>query len=186
MKAIVVYKSVSGYTKKYARYIADELGADLLDYRKARANVFSGYDLIIFGGSIHAVKISGIGIIRRNLSALAGKKIIVFATGALPDRKEISDELMKANFPGDLSIDLRIFYLRGGFDFNRLGFLTKIALALLRRRLRNRERAKISSMGRGMLAAADLGLFSPDAKPLDFTMKEAIMPLVEWVREGGS
>ena len=34
MKTVVVYKSISGFTKKYAEWIAHELRADLLGAKK--------------------------------------------------------------------------------------------------------------------------------------------------------
>lgn len=34
MKIVVVYKSISGFTKKYAEWIAEELEADLLRLEK--------------------------------------------------------------------------------------------------------------------------------------------------------
>ena len=54
--------------------------------------------MIIFGGSLHAVGINGIKLIKENLSLLADKKIIVFAVGASAPKEGIVDEIRKRNF----------------------------------------------------------------------------------------
>jgi flavodoxin len=58
MKTLVVYKSKTGYTKKYAEWIAEELSADILEVSKVNINILASYDTVIFGGSLHAVGIN--------------------------------------------------------------------------------------------------------------------------------
>jgi hypothetical protein len=52
------------------------------------------YDTIVFGGSLHSVGINGIRLIKNNLDKLRGKNLIVFATGASPDRAEILNKIL--------------------------------------------------------------------------------------------
>ena len=81
-KSIVVYKSKTGFTEKYAQWIADDLHCDAVCLEKFSISEVARYDALIFGGGIHAGKINGIRFIRNNLPLFAGKKMIVFATGA--------------------------------------------------------------------------------------------------------
>jgi len=46
MKIVVVYKSISGFTKKYVEWIAEELEADLLRLEKKDINIIFKYDII--------------------------------------------------------------------------------------------------------------------------------------------
>jgi hypothetical protein len=46
MNTIVLYKSISGFTKKYAEWIAEELNADLYPIADVNQNTFSRYDTI--------------------------------------------------------------------------------------------------------------------------------------------
>lgn len=46
-KTAVIYKSEYGSTKKYAQWIAEELGADLLEAAKTKAAELRGYDIIL-------------------------------------------------------------------------------------------------------------------------------------------
>jgi flavodoxin len=54
-KTVIVYHSTSGFTKKYAEWITEECKADLYDARKIDTEKIALYDVIIFGGSLHAV-----------------------------------------------------------------------------------------------------------------------------------
>ena len=83
-KIIVVYKYKSGFTKKYAQWIANDLHCDLVCLENCNITEIERYDVVIFGGGLHAGKINGIKFIQKKIPLFAGKEIIVFATGALP------------------------------------------------------------------------------------------------------
>jgi len=57
-KTIVLYNSKTGYTKKYAEWIASELGAEISDQRDFNLQRYKEFDNIIFGGSLHAIGIT--------------------------------------------------------------------------------------------------------------------------------
>lgn len=46
-KVIVVYKSSTGFTKKYAEMVAEELSCAIADYRTVTAALLSEYDTVI-------------------------------------------------------------------------------------------------------------------------------------------
>jgi menaquinone-dependent protoporphyrinogen IX oxidase len=172
MKTIVVYQSTSGFTAKYAAWIAEALGADLLPRSQASLDTLGKYDVIIYGGSLHAVGISGVDIIKDNLARLKNKKIIVFCTGASPAREGIVPEVLGRNFSPAEQQQLHFFYLRGGFDFNKLDLINRILMTLLKWKiLLKKDRTPDE---KGMLAAY--------ARPMDFTRKENIGELPEHVR----
>src|SRR3989304_7264060 len=97
-QTLVIYKSISGFTKKYAQWIAEELQADLYDAKDFDPSKFPDYRVVVFGGSLHAVGINGVGIIKENLPLLEGKKVIIFGVGASPPRENVLDELKNKNF----------------------------------------------------------------------------------------
>ena len=98
MKAVVIYKSKTGFTKKYAEWIAEDLLADIFDVSKVTINMLTEYDTIIYGGSLHAVGINGVKLITQNIDKLKDKKIVVFATGASPSREDVINEVRDKNF----------------------------------------------------------------------------------------
>jgi len=172
MKTVVVYKTISGFTKKYAEWIAQELCADLLEIDKIDSEILVKYDNIIYGGSLHAVGISGVNIIKNNLNKLRGKNIIIFTTGASSPKESTISEVRDSNFSVEEQKQIQFYYFRGGFDFNKLNFINKILMTLFKWKTES-KRDKTSDE-KGMLAAY--------SKPVDFTKKENIKELLEYVR----
>jgi menaquinone-dependent protoporphyrinogen IX oxidase len=173
LRTIVVYRSISGFTKKYAEWIAEDLNADLFDAREITAEKLSGYELIVFGGSLHAVGIIGVKLIKKNLSRLAGKKVIVFAVGASPPKENIADEIVKSNFSDEQQKSIKLFYLRGGFCFGKLDITNKVVMVLFRVKLSLKKNKTPDE--KGMLASY--------SRPIDCTRKENIKELIEYARE---
>jgi menaquinone-dependent protoporphyrinogen IX oxidase len=172
LRAIVVYRSISGFTKKYAEWIAQELKADLLDAREVSAEKLCMYDVVVFGGSLRAVGINGVKLLKKNMSKLADKKIIVFAVGASPPKEGIVDEIRRNNFSAEEQKNLRLFYLRGGFKFSKLDFPNKVIMVLFRVKLSMTKNKTPDE--KGMLAAY--------SRPIDCTKKENIKSLIEYAR----
>jgi menaquinone-dependent protoporphyrinogen IX oxidase len=54
-KTIVLYESKTGFTRKYAEWIAEELDAELFPLQEARRSIdaakLQDYDAVIFGGN---------------------------------------------------------------------------------------------------------------------------------------
>ena len=84
MKTIVIYHSQTGFTKRYAEWIAQEAGADCLELSAAKKKDLTAYQAIIFGGWACAGSISKIGWFKGNIDKWADKKLIAFCVGASP------------------------------------------------------------------------------------------------------
>lgn len=171
----VIYRSKSGFTKNYATWIAKELNCTLLERNKVIHKDLQNYDTIIYGGGLYAGGITGINLIIKNFEQLKNKKIIIFAVGATPNRAETTQELLLHNIPENLRNHIEFYYLRGGFDYDRLSMIDKVLMQLLKVKL---KRIKDKSADeKGMLASYD--------HPLDFTNIKNIQPIINSVRFGG-
>jgi menaquinone-dependent protoporphyrinogen IX oxidase len=171
-RTVVVYRSISGFTKKYSEWIAEELKADLFEAKEIKIEKLREYDLIIFGGSLHAVGINGIKLIKKNISQLANKKIVVFAVGASPPKEGITNEIRKNNFPDEEQKNIQLYYLRGGFKFSKLDFTNKVIMTLFRVRLTIKKNKTPDE--KGMLAAY--------SRPIDCTRKENVKEIIEYAK----
>ena len=172
MKAIVIYKSKTGFVKKYAEWIAEELAADLFEASKVTSDMLAAYDIVIFGGGMYAVGINGVKLISKNFDNLKTKKVVVFATGASPAREEVIHEVLDKNFTSEQQKYIKFFYLRGGFDYSKLSLLNKVLMKMLKWKLK--RKTKLTPDERGMLAAYDT--------PVDFTRKKNIGELIAYVK----
>ena len=59
MKALIIYKSKTGFTKWYAEFIAKEVDGNLMDFKEATTEIMSGYDVVVYGGGLYAGMING-------------------------------------------------------------------------------------------------------------------------------
>ena len=59
MKKIVIYKSETGFTAKYAGWIADRLGCEAKEYKSVKPGELKDYDLVVYGGWIMAGMVVG-------------------------------------------------------------------------------------------------------------------------------
>jgi hypothetical protein len=79
---------------------------------------------------------------------------------------------MKKNFSKVKENNVKLFYLRGGFDFKKLDLSNKILMALFRVRLSLKSNK--SPDEKGMLAAY--------SKPMDFARRENIKQIIEYTQ----
>lgn len=173
MKTVVIFKSKTGFVKKYAEWIAEDLSADIFDVSKANINMLNVYDTIIYGGSLHAVGINGVKLITQNIDKLKDKKIVVFATGASPSSEKVINDVINKNFTSEQQKYIKFFYLRGGFNFSKLSLLDKILMTLLKWKMKSKKEEKLTADEIGMLSVYD--------KPVDFTRKKNIDELINYV-----
>ncbi len=172
MNAIVIYKSKCGFVKRYAKWIAKELSVDISECSKISIKDIETYDTVIFGGAMYAFGIDGVKFITKNLNHLKDKKIIVFATGVTPKKDKDIYAIKQKNFNNKEQNNIEFFYLRGGFDYNKLNKVDKLLMTLLKFKLKHKS--KLSFDEKGMLMAYD------SAK--DFTKKEDIDELISYAK----
>ena len=54
MRAVGVYASQTGFTRRYAEWIAEELGGEAVPVERADGIDAGSYDVVVFGGWLHA------------------------------------------------------------------------------------------------------------------------------------
>ena len=71
-----------------------------------------------------------------------------------------------------------LFHLRGGIDYNRLGFVHKSMMAMLKKSLESKKEQDLTDEDRQILATY--------GKIVDFTDRASVRPLIEWAEKGGN
>ncbi len=125
MKPLVIFKSVTGFTRRYAEIISEKLGADLAALESFRKSMLDGRDTVLFGGCCRMGTIKGL---KKFLGAVRGKnmsRIAIFAVGGSPAGEKTVNDLVRKNFPDGLPSNLRLFYLKGGVNPQKLPFPLK-------------------------------------------------------------
>ena len=111
---IIVYSSRTGFTKRYAEYLAEELNYDIKPAQKANLFRVSCYPVVIYGGGLHHNKIDGIqGLIDGN-EYLGDQTLIVYSVGLSSVTPDILRELKTRNIPDFLEEQVFFQALPGG------------------------------------------------------------------------
>ena len=142
MKTAVIYASRYGYTRQYAEWLADDLGADLFDVRAVRAGLIEQYDILVLGGGVYAGKLNGIEWFAGNAERLRGKKLIYFAVGLrnpdMPETEEAVRQSLHRQLPENLCGQVRLFCLHGGLDDKKLSFVHRAMMRVMKASLRRK------------------------------------------------
>ena len=118
MSRVIIYKSKTGHTERYARMLSKELNIPCYSYKDAKV---SENDEVIFLSYIYASKIMGLSKILKKYNVK-----VVIAVGALAYSKDYLNTLKDAN-----NIKLPFFYLRGGIDYSKLNFFFRKFLPVI-------------------------------------------------------
>lgn len=130
MKAVVIYHSQTGFTKRYAQWIAEETGADCIALSAAKKKSMDTYEAIVFGGWACAGSIRKLSWFKGNMDKWKDKKLIVFCVGASPiDSPEIEPAL-KQNFNESQLKKVNIFYCPGGLNYEKMSAPSKFMMKM--------------------------------------------------------
>lgn len=176
MKAVVIYKSKTGYTKKYAEWIAEAVNADIFENSQIDMKGLNSYDMIIYGGSLFATGILGIKRIKKALKTYPEKKVVVFADGLSPVKEDTIQQLMKSNFSEEELKTIRFFYFRGGFNLKRLPLFDQLMMKIMKRSIEWKKKSGKE------LSSDDIGMLTVFDKVVDYTDKKSIDELVSCIR----
>ena len=139
MKTAVIYNSQTGFTKRYAKWIAEESKADCFELNEAKKKNFDGYDAIIFGGWACAGGISKLSWFKERLSGWKGKKLITFCVGGSPMDSPHVDPLLEKAFTEEEHKQVRIFYCPGGFNYEKMSVSSRLMMKMYAKMLKSKK-----------------------------------------------
>ena len=127
MKRIVVYQSGTGFTAKYAGWIAEDLGCEAKEFKTLKPGELAGYDMVIYGGWIMGGMVAGYDKVKK----LELKNIVVFGVGMTVPSEEVATKIAEQNqIPQE-----RFFYFEGGYNPQKLGFVQKAMMNIIKKSL---------------------------------------------------
>lgn len=148
MKGIVVYKSKTGFTKRYATWIANQLEWEMVSIEDFYNKSVEVYDCIIFGSRVHAGKVDGLKKVKALIRGNAKRKLIVFATGGTPiavtDR---INQIWEASFTSEELEQIPHFYMQSGLNYDEMGTTDRVIMKALARFLGKKEHKNQEDVG---------------------------------------
>lgn len=167
----VIYKTQYGTTKKYAKWIAEALEATLFEVSEIKPTQLMSFDVVIYGGGLYAGGIDGVKLVAKNPC----KNLVVFTVGLADINVTDFSDILKNNFSPELLSKTKIFHLRGGMDYSKLGLIHKGMMAVVKKQATKKDKSELTSDDKMVLETY--------GKQVDFVDKNAIAPIVAFVEE---
>ncbi len=130
MKTVIIYNSQTGFTKRYAQWIAKASGARCLAFSEAKTKNLDAFEAIIFGSWACAGRIRGLGWFKKQAGRWHGKKLIVFCVGANPPESPDIAPALQLNFTESELKKIRVFYCPGGLNYKKMSVPSKLMMKL--------------------------------------------------------
>lgn len=156
----VVYASKTGFTQKYAAYIAERLGCRAY----AAGEVLPSADLYIAGGGIY----QGNALSKSVVEGLnqGGRRVVAFAVGLMRPQEGKGERVAAKNFP-----QTKCFYFRGGYAPEELSVVQRLGMKLMYRIYKRRESPDYRDTAAAIAAGG-----------ADFTQLSAADELIDYVK----
>lgn len=137
---LIIYKSSTGFTKKYAEMIASEIKCTLARYETLKPETIKKYDIVIFGSRAHAGMIDGYKKIKKTIEKNPPNKFILFVTGATPNTSEnIIKEFWKRNLTKDELLKIPHFYMQSGLCYEKMSIPDKLMMKVAAVMVKNKK-----------------------------------------------
>jgi len=139
MKVVVIYNSQTGFTKRYAEWIAEESGADCFELSEAKKKRMDNYDAIVFGGWACAGGISKLSWFKGNIHKWNDKKLIAFCVGGSPLENPEIEPALRKNFNEEEWEKVNVFYCPGGFNYEKMSAPSKLMMKMFLKTLKAKK-----------------------------------------------
>jgi len=139
MKVVVIYNSQTGFTKRYAEWIAEESGADCFELSEAKKKRMDNYDAIVFGGWACAGGISKLSWFKGNIHKWNDKKLIAFCVGGSPLENPEIEPALRKNFNEEEWEKVNVFYCPGGFNYEKMSAPSKLMMKMFIKTLKAKK-----------------------------------------------
>lgn len=180
MKTAVIYQSKYGSTETYAKWLSEDLGADLLVANQVKLDDLQPYDTIVYGGGLYAGSVNGVALLTKNAERIQDKSIYLFIVGASdmtsPEIVSSIRSSLKQTLPPTLLAQAHIYHLRGGMRYSKMSFVHRTMMHMMIKMLRKKPEQELRADEKGMLETY--------GQDIDFTDRTAIAPLVADIRAG--
>lgn len=161
MKTVVVYSSQTGFTEKYAGWIAKETNAKLLslaEAKKENAEIFDSADAVIYGGWIMGGKVVNSDWLKKQIPKWSGKKLVLLCVGASPNANPDVETEVEALLTEEEKKSVKAFYCQGGISYEKMKLPAKLAMKAFARVLKSKKDGteKERSMGEMLSHSYDI------------------------------
>lgn len=144
MKTLIIYTSQTGFTQRYAGWLAARLNADVLETgeaQKKQKEFFDQYQAVAYGGWVMAGKVTKLKWFLEQAAAWKGKKLAVFCVGGNPCGSPEAEGLLQNLLTGEQKKTIRAFYCQGGYNYAKMNTASRLLMKMMASALRKKKDA---------------------------------------------
>ena len=175
MKTLVIYTSQTGFTKRYAEWISEELDADiyeLKDVKKKTNDFFETYEAIIYAGWCMAGMVVKVKWFFERAAYWKNKKLSIVAVGASPNDNPEVDEFLNNLLTDEQRPFIKAFYCQGGINYDKMNFTSRTAMKMFANSLKKNKNSSEDDRKKGEMIS----------RSYDISDKRFIDQVVDYIR----
>ena len=142
MKTLVIYTSQTGFTKRYAEWLACRVGGEMLEIKEARKKnevFFEAFDAICYGGWAMAGRLVKAKWFLEKADNWKDKRLAMFCVGGSPNDNPDVEIFIQNALTEDQKKYIKMFYCQGGFNYEKMKPASKIAMKMFVSALKNKK-----------------------------------------------
>ncbi|MCJ7582460.1 MAG: flavodoxin domain-containing protein [Candidatus Aminicenantes bacterium] len=128
---LILYRTKYGSTEQYARWIAEDVRADLFKIDNFDTTQFEQYSRIIIGSPTYMGKIQISNFLKKYWDILKTKQVFLFNTGLFPGESPESKKSFEL-IPAHIREHIEYIKLPGKIDMKKLKFTEKMIARLVK------------------------------------------------------
>lgn len=174
MKTLIIYTSQTGFTKKYAGWLAERMNADLLDLKDAQKKdsvFFDAYRAIVYGGWAMAGSLVKVKWFLDRASAWKDKKLAIFCVGGSPNDNPDVEIWLRKLLTDEQRSYIKAFYCQGGFNYEKMNAPSRLAMKMFVGALKKKKDA----------TEAEKTMAQMISSSYDISDKKYIEPIVDYL-----
>lgn len=135
MKTLIVYTSQTGFTKRYAEWLAKSLKdrfvvMELKEAQKQPETFFDDFRAIAYGGWAMAGKVTKSKWFLDKATGWKDKRLAMFCVGGAPAESRNVEAALKSMLTEEQSKYIKAFYCPGGFNYERMSAASRFAMKI--------------------------------------------------------
>jgi menaquinone-dependent protoporphyrinogen IX oxidase len=133
MKTLIIYTSQTGFTKKYAEWLAQKTGGDMLELKEAQKKddaFFEGFEAIVYGGWVMAASVVKVKWFLNKAASWKDKKLAIYCVGGSPNDNPDVEVMLDKLLDQEQREYIKAFYCQGGFNYERMNAPSRLAMKM--------------------------------------------------------
>ena len=171
VKQIVIYKSRTGFTKKYAKWLAQSLNCECIPQEDVGGERLSDYDVIIFGSSFRAGNVEELKWYKETILPFE-KTNVLFVTGAMPPSSADAVKSIEQQLGKGEDREVKVFYLQSGLNYEAMNLGDKLMMKVFCKMMKSRKAH----------SEEEKALFEQMQKSFDVCEKANLEPMLNYIQ----